>query len=34
LDRYAKAAAELEDDMVEEGDLEDETHKLDLGKLV
>lgn len=32
LDRYAKVAAELEDDIVEEGDLEDEEHRLDLGK--
>lgn len=32
LDRYAKVAADLEDDMVEEGDLEDEEYELDLGK--
>ncbi|ONK61647.1 uncharacterized protein A4U43_C08F32130 [Asparagus officinalis] len=31
LDRYAKVAADLEDNMVEEGDLEDEEHELDLG---
>lgn len=31
MDRYAKAAAELEENIVE-GDLEDEANQLDLGK--
>lgn len=31
LDRYAKAAAELEDEMVE-GDIDDDEQELELGK--